>query len=69
MLQNTLFQVRNGPTVAVHKILLLDTSIVQICSYEDYLLVSTNSKCVLCNTEKEEFKQVTGDFAKIITFG
>ena len=26
--------------------------------YNDYLLVSTLTKCVLCNIDKEEFKQI-----------
>lgn len=42
----------------MHPILLLDSPIVQIAGYEDLVLVSTYTKCVLCNTEREEFKQI-----------
>lgn len=42
----------------MHPILLLDSPIVQVDGHEDLLLVSTYTKCVLCNTEREEFKQI-----------
>ena len=48
----------NVVNVTIHPILLLDSQVVQIDDYKELLLVSTLSKCVLCNTEREEFKQI-----------
>lgn len=36
----------------------LDSKIVQLCWLNDYLLVSTLSRCYLCDTVKEQFKQI-----------
>ncbi|VEN39373.1 unnamed protein product [Callosobruchus maculatus] len=36
----------------------LDSSIVQIDAYSEFLLISTNSRTYLCNTEKEQYKQI-----------
>lgn len=45
-------------TVSVHPILFTDAPIVQIDDYESLLLVSNYNKCLICNTEYEEYKQV-----------
>lgn len=39
-------------------ILILDSKIVQIDGFNDYLLVSSLTKTILCNNEREEFKQI-----------
>ncbi|XP_031635331.1 Hermansky-Pudlak syndrome 5 protein homolog [Contarinia nasturtii] len=44
--------------ISIHPILFLESPIVQISQYEQLLLVSNYSKCILCNTETEEFKQI-----------
>lgn len=36
----------------------LDSKVVQLCWQADYLLVSTLSRCYLCDTVKEQFKQI-----------
>nr|CAI5858030.1 unnamed protein product [Callosobruchus analis] len=36
----------------------LDSNIVQIDAYSDFLLISTNTRTYLCNTEKEQYKQI-----------
>lgn len=53
------FQGRNSFFMSLHPILFLETPIVQICEFKHLLLVSNYTKCVLCNVESEEFKQVT----------
>lgn len=45
--------------ISVHPILFTDAPIVQIDDYESLLLVSNYNKCILCNTEYEEYKQVS----------
>lgn len=52
------FMGRNILNVTLRSILLLDSPVVQIVGLEELLLISTFSKCVLCNTEVEEFKQI-----------
>lgn len=52
------FMGRNILNVTLRSILLLDSPIVQIDGADELLLISTYSKCVLCNTEVEEFKQI-----------
>ncbi|EDV94810.1 Hermansky-Pudlak syndrome 5 protein homolog [Drosophila grimshawi] len=44
--------------MSVHPLLYLDAPIVQIDDFESLLLVSNNTKCILCNTEYEEYKQI-----------
>ncbi|XP_039493146.2 Hermansky-Pudlak syndrome 5 protein homolog [Drosophila santomea] len=44
--------------MTVHPLLYLDSPIVQIDDFESLLLVSNCSKCILCNTEYEEYKQI-----------
>lgn len=44
--------------MGVHPILFLESPIVQIDDFESLLLVSNYNKCILCNTEYEEYKQV-----------
>lgn len=44
--------------MGVHPILFLESPIVQIDDFESLLLISNCSKCILCNTEYEEYKQV-----------
>ncbi|KAH8407790.1 hypothetical protein KR222_008218 [Zaprionus bogoriensis] len=46
--------------MSVHPLLYLDSPIVQIDDFESLLLVSNSTKCILCNTEYEEYKQVRG---------
>ncbi|XP_053669581.1 BLOC-2 complex member HPS5 homolog [Anopheles marshallii] len=58
LIQFSLFMGRNILNISLHPVLLLDNRIVQIDRYKDLLLVSTLSKCVLCNTAREEFKQI-----------
>lgn len=52
------FQGRNLSNITIHPILFLESPIIQLCVFEQLLLVSNSSKCILCNTETEEFKQV-----------
>ncbi|XP_030374886.1 Hermansky-Pudlak syndrome 5 protein homolog [Scaptodrosophila lebanonensis] len=44
--------------MSVHPLLFLESPIVQIDDFETLLLVSNCSKCILCNTEYEEYKQI-----------
>uniref|UniRef100_A0A0A1XQ96 Hermansky-Pudlak syndrome 5 protein homolog n=1 Tax=Zeugodacus cucurbitae TaxID=28588 RepID=A0A0A1XQ96_ZEUCU len=44
--------------MGVHPIFFLESPIVQIDDFESLLLVSNCSKCILCNTEYEEYKQI-----------
>lgn len=54
----TLLQGRNLTNISIHPILFLEAPIVQIADYNNKLLVSNYDKCILCNVETEEFKQV-----------
>lgn len=45
-------------TISIHPILFLESPVVQICDFDQLLLVSNYTKCILCNTETEEFKQI-----------
>ncbi|XP_055856281.1 BLOC-2 complex member HPS5 homolog [Episyrphus balteatus] len=45
-------------SLSVHPILFLEQPVVQIDDFESLLLVSNWSKCILCNTEFEEYKQI-----------
>ncbi len=38
--------------------MILDSRIVQLCYQEDLLLVSTATRCYLCDTVKEQYKQI-----------
>ncbi|CAO1439265.1 unnamed protein product [Diamesa tonsa] len=49
---------RNLMNVSLSPILILDTPIVQIDGFNDYILVSSTTKTILCNNEREEFKQI-----------
>lgn len=51
-------QGRNINNISIHPILFLESPVVQICDYDQLLLVSNYTKCILCNTETEEFKQI-----------
>lgn len=51
-------QGHNLINLSIYPILFLESAVVQICEYEQLLLVSNYTKCILCNTETEEFKQV-----------
>lgn len=42
----------------INPILLLSSEIVQIDGFDLLLIVSTRTNCILCNTDREEFKQV-----------
>ncbi|XP_030562247.1 Hermansky-Pudlak syndrome 5 protein homolog [Drosophila novamexicana] len=44
--------------MTVHPLLYLDAPVVQIDDFESLLLVSNSTKCILCNTEYEEYKQI-----------
>ncbi|XP_055540633.1 BLOC-2 complex member HPS5 homolog [Wyeomyia smithii] len=58
LLQLAMFMGRNILNVTLSPILFLDSHVVQIDRYQNLLLVSTLFKCVLCNTAREEFKQI-----------
>lgn len=58
LLQLSMFMGRNVLNITLSPVLLLENQIVQIRRYKELLLVSTYSKCVLCNTLREEFKQI-----------
>lgn len=49
---------RNLLNVQLNPILMLDSQIVQIDGFNDWLLVSSLTKTILCNNEREEFKQI-----------
>lgn len=49
---------RNLFNLQLSPILLLDSRIVQIDGFNDYILVSSLTKTILCNNEREEFKQI-----------
>jgi len=49
---------RNLLNVSLHPILLLDSPIIQIDGFNEFLLVSSQTKTILCNNEREEFKQI-----------
>lgn len=51
-------QGRNLTNISIHPILFLESPVVQICDFDQLLLVSNYTKCILCNTETEEFKQI-----------
>lgn len=44
--------------MSVHPLLFLESPIVQIDDYESLLLVSNTQKCLLCNLDYEDYKQV-----------
>lgn len=54
----THFQGQGSLNLSIHPILFLESPIVQISELENFILVSNYTKCVLCNAESEEFKQV-----------
>lgn len=54
--------------IQLNTILILDSTIVQIDGFNDYLLVSSLTKTILCNNEREEFKQI-GNRPRDGTFG
>lgn len=54
-----IFQGRNLTNISIHPILFLESPIVEISDLDKLLLVSNYTKCILCNTESEEFKQVS----------
>lgn len=45
-------------SIQVHRILELDDAIVQIDGFNDFLLISSTTKTILCNNDREEFKQL-----------
>lgn len=55
-------------SIQVHRILELEDSIVQIDGFNDFLLISSTSKTILCNNDREEFKQL-GNRPRDGTFG
>lgn len=48
--------------MSIHPVLFLESPIVQICEHDHLLLVSNYNKCIICNTDTEEFKQVGWQF-------
>lgn len=52
---------RNLTHISIHPILFLDSAIVQISDLDKLLLVSNYAKCILCNVDNEEFKQVSSE--------
>lgn len=59
------FQGRNLTNISIHPILFLESPIVEISDLDKLLLVSNYTKCILCNTESEEFKQVS---SRLVTY-
>lgn len=55
---NLSFIIRNLVSIGISPILLLDSAIVQIDGFNEYLLVSSQTKTILCNNELQEFKQI-----------
>lgn len=49
---------RNLFNLQLSPILLLDSKIIQIDGFNDYILVSSLTKTILCNNDREEFKQI-----------
>lgn len=45
-------------SIQVNRILELEDPIVQIDGFNDFLLISSTTKTILCNNEREEFKQL-----------
>lgn len=64
----TYFIGRSLVNVQLNAILMLDSKIVQIDGFNDFLLVSSLTKTILCNNEREEFKQI-GNRPREGTFG
>lgn len=62
------FMGRNILNITLKSVLLLDSPIVQIVGHHELLLVSTFAKCVLCNTDLDEYKQVSDDNYHYIIF-
>lgn len=54
----TFFLGRSLMNAQLNPILILDSKIVQIDGFNDWLLVSSQTKTILCNNEREEFKQI-----------
>lgn len=54
----TFFIGRSLMNIQLNPILILDSKIVQIDGFNDYILVSSLTKTILCNNEREEFKQI-----------
>lgn len=44
--------------IVIHPILMLDSEVVQIDGFDLLLIVSTRTGCILCNSDREEFKQI-----------
>lgn len=53
-----ILQGRNLSNISIHPILFLESPIVQVSDCDQLLLVSNYTKCILCNTDTEEFKQI-----------
>lgn len=51
-------QGRNLTNISIHPILFLESPVVQISDCDQLLLVSNYTKCILCNTDTEEFRQI-----------
>lgn len=49
---------RNLLNIQLNTILILDSKIVQIDGFNDFVLVSSLTKTILCNNDREEFKQI-----------
>ncbi|XP_055382857.1 BLOC-2 complex member HPS5 homolog [Condylostylus longicornis] len=68
----TYFMGRTLLNLSVHPILFLESPVVQISDFESLLLISNSTKCILCNTEYEEYKQIgnrprDGDYGACFT--
>lgn len=53
-----MFQTKAIFQIPCATLMTLDTSIIQIDSYSKYLLVSTITRTFLCDTEKEQYRQI-----------
>ncbi|KAG5862572.1 hypothetical protein JTB14_002918 [Gonioctena quinquepunctata] len=62
LLTKTIFQTSSAT------LMQMDSSIIQIDAYKNYLLISTRTRSYLCNTEKEQYKQI-GKKLRDGTFG
>lgn len=52
------FQNKNIFNIPAYTFMKLDSAVVQISCYEEYLLISTKTRCYICDTTKEQYKQI-----------
>nr|XP_024217317.1 uncharacterized protein LOC106689512 isoform X2 [Halyomorpha halys] len=54
----SLFLNKNIFNIPAYVFMKLDSAVVQISCYEEYLLISTKTRCYICDTTKEQYKQI-----------